>query len=100
MPQEMLQEPPLPPFLKYHTLPAMSTMAKKLSLARKAVREVSKIDDLLEVEEVSGTMTEEYKNLAMKETARYCVIAFHAVEEAIAMLESVKSDVESYKGEL
>lgn len=100
MPQEMLQEPPLPPFLKYHTLPAMSEMAKKLSLARKAVKEISKIDDLVEVAEFDGSMTEEYKKLAMKETARYCVIAFRAVEEAVNILSGVKSDVESYRGEL
>ena len=100
MPQEMLREPQLPSFLEYHTLPAMSEMAKKLSLARKAVNEVRKVDDLFEAEEYAGEVSEETRISALTETARYCVIAFHAVEDAISILERVKADVESYRREL
>lgn len=100
MPLETLQGPPLPPFVKYHTLPAMSAMAAKLALARKAVAEISKMDDLLERADYEGTVTEDYKNLYLKETARFCVMAFHAVEDAVSMLEGVKADVEAYRREL
>jgi phosphopantetheine adenylyltransferase len=100
MPQEMSPETLLPPFLKYGTLPKMSAMARKLALARKAIKEIVKIDDVLGAESYVGEVPVVDKDLAMRETVKFALIAINAVRNARGILEGVKADVESYRGEL
>lgn len=100
MPQEMLPEMQSLPFLRYGTLPKMSAMASKLALARKAIREVVRVDSTVEAEEYIGTLSDEDKILAMKEKVKFILVAFHAVEDAVATLQEVKKNAESYRREL
>ena len=94
MPPEQLQGM-LPAFYKLGTLADMSLMARKLALARKAIREIRDMENYLEVHK--DDVPEEVFQKGMKQTKDYALIVAGAMKEAIEILLGVKSKIVRYR---
>jgi len=94
MPRETLLNT-LPAFYRLGTLADMSRMARKLGLARSAIREIRDIEDYLLANKHSLPQ-EELVN-GMRGTQYYALIVAKAIRDAIVYLEGIKKNIESYQ---
>lgn len=83
----------LPPsFVDVGTLKGMSEVAVKMALIRRYVGEIRRIENILLKKEVSNQRF----NLAMKETAKFAKICALKSDDAIKILETMKSKIIAY----
>jgi uncharacterized protein YigA (DUF484 family) len=93
MPQRRLQSKHRQPLVSLGTIPNMSAVARKLSIARKAIEEINKIeDDLLK----KGKEDMRVFKQKMDWTAKVSRSAGKVVGEAIDLLRTMRTDVEKY----
>ena len=98
MRQRLSREKLLPSFAKVGAMLDMSSVAKKLVMAKKAVAEIRAIENKLEAE-ADNTLQKDF-NLAMRETAKYAKIAADNAGAAIAILKRLKPKVDAYQRKL
>lgn len=85
----------LPPFYKLGTLADMSRMARKMGLARGAIKEIRKLEDYLEVNKTN--VSEDELSGVMKGVNYYALIVAGAMRDAVTILTGVKSKTGSYR---
>ena len=93
MRREELPRDPLPPFVKLRTIPDMTKIATKLVMAKKAVKEMGKIENVL----LRGNVSEGDFNLATKEIARYANIVASSTNDAVKFLKIIRGKVGGFR---
>ena len=96
MPQQQYQQGPLPSFVSLRTSQRMTAVATNLALARKAIKEIAKIERILDATVVDKSDL----RLAMEETSRFAKIVVNSMTKALSGLRDVRARVKSYQGNL
>ena len=96
MPREELPREPLPAFVRLHTTPDMTKVAANLVVARKAIKEISRIEQKL----LAGEVTKDDFKLAMTETADFANMVAGKADQTVMLLKSIQKRMQAYKGKL
>lgn len=88
----------LPAFYRLGTLADMSVTARKMALARKAIREIRKVEDYFKANKTN--LLESEFNSGMKEMSQYSITVANAINETIVILKDMTRKIESYQEEI
>lgn len=94
--QEESPKKPLPAFVRLKTTPDMTKVATSLVLVKKAIAEMSKIEQKL----LAGGVTKDDFKLAMTETADFANIAANKAQQTVKVLKGIQTKVQAYKRKL